>query len=295
MKNHFYLSVVLLFFFTASVSAQTTWQELGPDNVGANVSSLIVDNRDPTGNTLYAGTQGGGVWKSTSAGNWWEPLGCTDNMYVSSIVQANDGKIYFGTGFNFLEVGASSFSSQESGNGLYAIGQSDVINQLSGAVFSTTARHWVQTNKLAVNPLNSNEVVAATDGGLFISTNGGVTFDSVSMAGLINDRAVDVVWSNDGQKLYASLGVFSNPQFVKSANGGANWSLTTPANTPSFPVFKGRISIAISKSNADIIYLYAANSYGQVDRIVRSFDGGNCLVLEKPYTFCYKSWFHFTV
>jgi hypothetical protein len=276
MKNHFYLSVVLLFFFTASASAQTTWQELGPDNVGANVSSLIVDNRDPTGNTLYAGTQGGGVWKSTSAGNWWEPLGCTDNMYVSTIVQANDGKIYFGTGFNLMGyAGTSSFDSEVSGNGLYAIGQSDVINQLSGAIYSTIQRHWVQTNKLAVNPLNSSEIVAATDGGLYMSTNGGITFDTISVVGLTKDRAVDVVWSKDGQKLYASLGVSSNPQFVKSTNGGANWSLTTPANTPSFPVFKGRISIAISKSNADIIYLYAANSFGQVDRIVRSFDGGN--------------------
>jgi hypothetical protein len=53
----------------------TTWQPLGPVQlstaayglVTGRVSSLAVDPNDPTGNTVYLGATGGGVWKSTNA------------------------------------------------------------------------------------------------------------------------------------------------------------------------------------------------------------------------------------
>ncbi len=53
----------------------TVWQSVGPDQVSTAewnllsgpVTSLAVDPSDSTGNTLYVGTGGGGVWKSTNA------------------------------------------------------------------------------------------------------------------------------------------------------------------------------------------------------------------------------------
>ena len=58
---------------TSSLSA--SWQPLGPlqvsslafKNVTGRVTSLAIDPADSTGNTLYAGTTGGGIWKSTNA------------------------------------------------------------------------------------------------------------------------------------------------------------------------------------------------------------------------------------
>jgi hypothetical protein len=52
-----------------------TWQPLGPVQlstaayglVTGRISSLAVDPNDPTGNTVYLGATGGGVWKSTNA------------------------------------------------------------------------------------------------------------------------------------------------------------------------------------------------------------------------------------
>ena len=75
--------------------ASTTWQAVGPMQVSTaawglvtgRVTSLAADPSDPTGNTLYVGTTGGGVWKSTTAdspqaGISFQPL--TDNLSAFS-------------------------------------------------------------------------------------------------------------------------------------------------------------------------------------------------------------------
>jgi len=57
------------------ISLTATWQPLGPvsilsptfGNLTGRVTSLALDPNDTTGNTLYTGTTGGGVWKSTNA------------------------------------------------------------------------------------------------------------------------------------------------------------------------------------------------------------------------------------
>ena len=58
-----------------NVSLSGTWQPLGPariasaayGNVTGRVTSIAIDPADATGNTVYLGTTGGGVWKSTNA------------------------------------------------------------------------------------------------------------------------------------------------------------------------------------------------------------------------------------
>ena len=58
---------------TSNLSA--AWTAVGPaqvasaayGNLTGRITSLAIDPSDPTGNTLYAGTTGGGVWKSVNA------------------------------------------------------------------------------------------------------------------------------------------------------------------------------------------------------------------------------------
>src|SRR5512140_3679352 len=47
------------------------WRLIGPFRAG-RVSAGAVDPADP--NTYYLGTPGGGVWKSTNAGETWKPI-----------------------------------------------------------------------------------------------------------------------------------------------------------------------------------------------------------------------------
>src|SRR5262249_46089528 len=57
----------------ASTPLTASWQPLGPNtvqtalygNVTGRVTAIALDPNDATGNTVYLGTTGGGVWKST--------------------------------------------------------------------------------------------------------------------------------------------------------------------------------------------------------------------------------------
>jgi hypothetical protein len=57
------------------VSLTANWQPIGPisilspsyGNLSGRITALALDPNDTTGNTLYVGTTGGGVWKSTNA------------------------------------------------------------------------------------------------------------------------------------------------------------------------------------------------------------------------------------
>ena len=56
-------------------SLTASWQPVGPNQVASlaygsvtgRVTAIAIDPADPTGNTVYVGTAGGGVWKSNNA------------------------------------------------------------------------------------------------------------------------------------------------------------------------------------------------------------------------------------
>ena len=91
-------ALIWLLCFACGMRAQTAsltapWQPLGPTSVASisygqitgRITALALDPADSTGNTLYAGTTGGGVWKSTNAAGplsavTFNPL--TDNLPV---------------------------------------------------------------------------------------------------------------------------------------------------------------------------------------------------------------------
>jgi len=47
------------------------WEERGPNNVSGRTRSILIDAADPTGNTIFSGGVGGGIWRSTDAGTTW--------------------------------------------------------------------------------------------------------------------------------------------------------------------------------------------------------------------------------
>ena len=76
-----------------------SWEFRGLDNVGGRTRALLIDKRDETNHTLFAGGVAGGVWKSTTGGLTWNRMNTpTCSMAVSCITQADNGDIYVGTG-----------------------------------------------------------------------------------------------------------------------------------------------------------------------------------------------------
>jgi hypothetical protein len=43
-----------------------SWQERGPNNVAGRVRAFFIDRRDATGNTVFAASVSGGIWKATN-------------------------------------------------------------------------------------------------------------------------------------------------------------------------------------------------------------------------------------
>src|SRR5690349_19427907 len=49
------------------------WTFLGPGNIGGRTRVLVIDSDDPQ--LMYSAGVSGGIWKSKSAGEHWEPVG----------------------------------------------------------------------------------------------------------------------------------------------------------------------------------------------------------------------------
>ena len=117
---------------------------------------------------------------------------------------------------------------------------------------------------VAVNPVNTATVYAATDNGVLRSTNGGGAWEAVNN-GLPSARvtAVAVDPSNPSVVYVGTAGVY------KSTNGGSTW-VRTGNGIPSTSL--GVAALAIDPANSSIIYagLFAAGGFG----LVRSIDGG---------------------
>ena len=84
------------------------WTSLGPKNQGGRSRAMLIDANDPTGNTVFAASVGGGLWKTTNISaaepNWVAVNDFLDNLAVVSLAQdpSNPSIIYLGTGEGYL-------------------------------------------------------------------------------------------------------------------------------------------------------------------------------------------------
>ena len=160
-----WLALVLSLSQPVPVSAGfNAWTSIGPE--GGWIYALAVDPNTPT--TLYAGTYGGGMFKSTDGGATWSPVnnGLTNkSVWALAIASTTPASTtYAGTyGGVFKSTnGGASWSAVNSG-------------LTNTAVFA-----------LAIDPTDSNTLYAGTyGGGVFKSINGGTTW-SVANTGLTN-------------------------------------------------------------------------------------------------------------
>ena len=230
------------------------WIEMGPDKVGGRTRSIIIDKNNT--NILYAGAVSGGLWKSTDAGSSWKQLDSeADNLVIGSLVQTDNGNIYYGTGEKWGTYFRGAGIWMSSDNGV-------VFNKLS----STSSFYYVV--KMVSK---GNTVYAATDKGLYSTSDNGVTWTKLHSS----NNAIDVKIGADGT-VFAAI----NGKAYKSSNGDAN-TFTEMSGIPSVTQY-GRIILAPAPSNANYIYASLAfNTYGnpfgsdyQDFDIMRSSDKG---------------------
>jgi photosystem II stability/assembly factor-like uncharacterized protein len=227
------------------------WENAGPDNIGGRTRAILIDNND--NNILYAGGVSGGVFKSTNKGASWYPVeGVMDNLNIGSICQTSNGDIYVGTGEAFAtgpagsELGTPGFP----GDGIYKTTD-------GGKTFEklTTSSIFTYVNELAVRP-NTNDIYAATNLGLYNSTNEGTTWTRI-----LPGNCRDFVFDKNGNIL-----AYVGPLIYHS---------TTPGDGNSYVRSEGVSNgsrAALAYSHSDPNYAYVVVSGGV------SFEGPNGLV-----------------
>ena len=263
-----------------SRSAKFTWEEVGPDNVGGRTRAILVDRSVKDGSRIYAGGASGGLYVSTNGAGLWEPVDdLAENLIISCIAQApNGGTIYFGTGCSFESAtgfGGSGFL----GSGMYSLepGGSTYTKITAASPIDTNRQgsEWTEINRIAIAP--SGRIFAAQNRGLYFSDDDGKTWENpvFKAPGVPNtDEGQDIKISNDGKKVYVSLGGV----IYKSDQSGDSDTFTKVSQTSTFPKYR-RLELGLAPSNNDYLYALAVRSVsvgvgGGFGGIYRSKDAG---------------------
>jgi photosystem II stability/assembly factor-like uncharacterized protein len=237
-----------------------SWTWLGPGNIGGRVRSILIH---PTlTNVLWCGSVSGGVWKSTNSGASWFPLDdFMANLAVACMFMDpnNADIIYVGTGEGFYNHdairGAGIFKTSDGGT---------TWTRLS----STTNSSFQYVSRLAIDPNNSQGILAATRSGIFRSTDAGGTW-----ANRYAVETLDVAFHPTDSSQCIAGGYNGLARY--STNGGVNWR--TASGLPGV----GRVELSYSRSNPSTVFASVENSGGE---IYRSLDGGHSYLLRNRGT-----------
>ncbi len=254
------------------------WTSLGPDNFGGKTTAILYDNQDASHKTIFAGSAGGGIWKSVNDGITWSAVSDL-NLVVACMVQAGNGDLYVGTGDAFSAQLYNSlvdlgYSSGFAGTGIYKSTDGASFTQLpsTAPAANNNTADWAYVSKIAVNA--DGTLVAATNTGLKFSTDGGSTWVLAKDAENTELSAVatDVEFGSSGY-IIASVAGKCYVSKTGEADGFVNRSTGDSISLPFADVIRAEIAIAPSDDN--IVYASCTNSVGTHLGIYRSTDKGD--------------------
>jgi hypothetical protein len=236
------------------------WVPRGPSAIsGTNGSAVGIGRVDriafhPTDvNILYIGTTAGGLFKSTNGGSSWTAL--TDNIpstAISGIVvsHANPNTIYIltgdgdtsGGGFivsaGYWRSSAGVFVSYDAGTNWYPTAPLPIVGTYAGY-------------QLIQDPNDANILLAATDEGVYRTTNGGGSWELV-LAG----RTYEIKFKpGSSTYVYAT----QSGEFHRSTNGGVDWNEITDFD---FALPNGRVAMAVTNALTNRVYLLSGWATG---------------------------------
>jgi photosystem II stability/assembly factor-like uncharacterized protein len=261
------------------------WEFSGPLNVGGRITDIEIPIDQ--GQTYYVGAASGGIFKTTNAGATWNPIFDEQEMLSIGDIEIsknNTDVVWVGTG----EVNAGGGSLAYDGSGMYRTADGGLTWESKGLL------NVGSISKVLIDPNDDNTLFVGAMGplfrndsnrGVYRTTDGGATWEQklfVSDSTGIIDMAIhptnsDIVYAASWERIrrpnFRQYGGETS-RLYRSLDGGDNWSEMTNG-LPSNPSDKGRISIAISQSNPDVLYARYANAIGSIEGVYRTADGGD--------------------
>jgi photosystem II stability/assembly factor-like uncharacterized protein len=262
-----------------------SFRNLGPAAYSGRVTAIAVPK--PFRKTIYIGSAGGGVWKTSNAGITWHPI--SDSLGNGSIgdiaVAPSDS--------NIIWVGTGEKNSSRStlwGNGVHKSTNGGRKWQHMGLADTRSIA------KIVISPSDPTTVYVAALGhlwgpnaerGVFKTTNGGRSWSKVLF---VDDTtgAVDLAMDpSNPEVLYAAMwhrireggshmqGTGMGSGIYKTVNGGRTWTrLTDPALANGLPTGDiGRTSISISAKHPSTVYAMIAVDRGVTNTSAAPFGG----------------------
>ena len=219
-----------------------------PANQGATgalplVLCLAVDPAHST--TLYAGTYGNGLYRSTDGGSSWSSIGAGMRSASVTALAFESSTIVAAT------LGAGVYQSADGGNTW-----TPTNSGLDAGI----------VNSLLSDPSSPATVYAALSDGVYKSADGGGTWQTFSNG--LPLAPVSALASRPGSPptlLAATLG----GGIFKSTDGGANWSASSQGLTDLF-----LSSLVVDPTSSQTLYAGTDHSSTASQRVFKSADGG---------------------
>ncbi len=236
----------------SAAQATAQWQYIGPANgvpVNGGAGRLCFITFDPvTPSTMWVGSPGGGLWKSTNSGaNWTVVNDQLPNLGAAHLAvdPTNSNVMYLSTG------------DRDAGDN-YSVGLLKSID--GGLTWSTTGLSYNVTQMRNVNCVlidytNTQILYAATSQGIYKSVDGGVNWLNVKSGGYKDLKFKP----GDKNTIYAC-----GNGFTRTTNAGATWSNVSFPNPNANSI--SRVAMAVTPADPTAVYVLGgqgpSGSYG---------------------------------
>lgn len=234
--------------------------------------------------TVFAGSAGGGVWKSVNGGTTFKPVfdqPAVQSIGAVAVDPTNPKTVWVGTGEswvrNSVSIGDGIYKSTDGGENWTNVGLKD-------------SEHIA---RILIDPKDGNTVLACALGhlwddnderGVYKTTDGGKSWRKV-LGGANGSTGCAMLASSSGdaKTIYATLWDVRRQAWTfrsggpgsgifKSTDGGEHWTELTPANAKGLPEKPyGRIAIAVAPSKPNVVYTVIED---EKSALYRSDDAG---------------------
>ncbi|MEO8666074.1 MAG: T9SS type A sorting domain-containing protein [Ignavibacteria bacterium] len=275
------------------------WEAIGPLNIGGRTLSIAIN--PVNGNTIYAGSASGGLWKSYTGGvgeTAWEnvPTGFPV-LGVSSIAisHADTNIIYIGTGEVYGYQNANGGMVDRITRGSYGIG---ILKTTNNGLSWTKSLDWSYDQSrgvqiVKINPLNSNVVWAGTTEGTYVSYNAGANWNLINNTIMVTDIAINHLDTGTVFIACGNLGSSGNGIY-RTTNSGSNWERLTNG-LPGF--YGGKVLLSMYQSSPNVIFASIGFGFQNISptQLCRSVDNGNSWITLSDFNYAtYQGWYsHF--
>ena len=255
----------------SSAMANLVWRSIGPANMGGRVADVEGVPGDP--NVVYVATGSGGIFKTTNGGTSWTPIFDRQNTISVGDIALEPGNpdvIWVGTGESNVR------NSVSFGDGVYKSTDGGKTWKNLGLQNTNTI------SKVIINPRNPDTVYVAAVGhawganeerGVFMTTDGGKTWTKTLYIDQFHGASDLEIDPTNPNILYAGMWRFERKPWTftsgseqggvfRSIDGGRTWNKIDKG----LPKQIGRIGLAVSASNTNVVYAILESKEGTLYR-----------------------------